>query len=309
LASAARGEAIADAPGAEPEYFLLWPGVPPGGQGVDLPQDPREIDTTPGARIIAAIGRPTLLFFRAQNPDGSAVLIAPGGGYLFEALDQEGIAVARALNRRGISAFVLVYRLPSEGWRNGAEVPLQDAQRAMRLLRARAFEYGIDPARTGVLGFSAGGHLAGQLATRFSPSVYAPVDAADNYDARPSFAGLVYPVVTMMPPFAHEASCAKLLGADASPTLRAAYSIERAVMADTSPCFLCAAADDPDVPVDNTLAMFASLRAQNVAAEMHIFEKGGHGFGLGLPGQPLTAWPDLFLAWLGAHGFLRKAQS
>jgi acetyl esterase/lipase len=145
------------------------------------------------------------------------------------------------------------------------------------------------------------------LATKFANPIYPQVDDSDNTDARPSFAALLYPVITMRPPFAHEATCEKLLGPNAPPGLRAVWSAESFVKADTPPCFLCAAADDPNVSVDNTLMMFASLRRAKVTAEMHIFEKGGHGFGLRAPDAlPISAWPDLFRRWGLDRGYFRQ---
>jgi len=294
------------------ETIPLWPGVPPGGEGVNPTPYTVERSPTPSEyhdREMAGIAHPVLTAFRPRRSDGSAVLILPGGGYSYEAYDLEGIEPALRLNEFGVTAFVLLYRLPGEGWHDRANVPLQDAQRAMRVIRGRAGEYGIDSARLGVLGFSAGGHLAASLGERAGAVVYGPVDANDAYDARPSFTALLYPVITMLPPFGHEASCEKLLGAKASAPLRAAYSVERAVSANTPPCFLAAAADDPDVPVDNTLEMFASLRAAKVASEMHIFEVGGHGFAIrGAAGKPAAAWPDLLQRWAASRGYFRGAQ-
>lgn len=290
------------------ETIDLWPGVPPGGEGLDLANRKIDFGPVPTDRHLSSIAKPILTVLRPEKPDGSALLIAPGGGYSYEAFDFEGMATADEFAARGITCFVLTYRLPYEGWTDGRDVPLQDAQRAMRLIRARGpKDFGLDTARAGVLGFSAGGHLAGSLATRSEAKVYAPVDEADDLDARPSFAALIYPVVTMLPPFAHEASCFRLLGANAPTALRAAYSVERAVTVDTPPCFLCSAADDPDVPVDNSLGLFASLRAAKVPAEMHIFEDGGHGFGLGVDGLPDMQWPELFFRWGQSRKFFRNA--
>jgi acetyl esterase/lipase len=176
----------------------------------------------------------------------------------------------------------------------------------LRLIRANAANFGIDRQRVGAIGFSAGGHLAASLATRHGARVYAPVDATDREDASPSFAAMIYPVITMLPPYAHEASRERLLGEHPTEAQRAAYSCERLVTSDTPPSFLVSAADDPDVPIENTLSMFASLRAAHVPAEMHIFEEGGHGFALrSTADRPVSAWPDLLLRWLSRHGFVR----
>jgi acetyl esterase/lipase len=243
---------------------------------------------------------------RPQTPDGSAILIIPGGSYLFESIDAEGFAPAAVFAAHGITAFVLTYRLPAEGWKHRANVPLEDAERAMRVIRSRAHDYGLDATRIGVMGFSAGGHVAGLLATKSEKPIYPPMDAIDGYDTRPSFAALLYPVITMLLPYAHEASRVRLLGVHTTTTIRTAYSVEHAVTDMTPPTFLCAANDDPDVPLDNTFMMFGSLRAAKVPAELHVFEKGGHGFGIGLPSEPVSQWPDLFLRWGASHSYFRN---
>ena len=293
---------------AGPEIVPLWPGIPPGGSGVHPTltiEDRENLFSATRDRIAMGIAAPTLTVFRPQAPNGAALLIVPGGGYSRILIDKEGGDIAERFDLSGVTGFVLTYRLPSEGWADGPDVPLQDAQRAMRLIRANAARFGIDRGRVGVIGFSAGGHLAASLATRHGARVSAPIDPTDHEDASPSFAALIYPVITMLAPFAHEASRERLLGEHPTTAERAAYSCERLVNADTPPSFLVAAADDPDVPIENTLSMFASLRAAHVPAEMHIFEEGGHGFGLrGAQGKPVSAWPDLLLRWLGRHGYV-----
>lgn len=311
IASGGAADVPAD---STPVALPLWPGLPPGGEGVRLVPHTLERSSDPAQyrdRAVWGVYSPTLTVFRPAVPDGSALLILPGGGYAVEAYDLEGTAIAQLFNAHGVTAFVLTYRLPSEGWKDGRDVPLQDAQRAMRLIRSLGpRDLGLDPARVGVVGFSAGGHLGASLSTRFSEAVYAPVDAADALDARPSFAALLYPVVTMLPPFAHEASCEELLGPNASRALREAYSVERHVTPETPPTFLCAAADDPDVPIDNSLALLAGLRAQQVPCELHVFEKGGHGFALhDAAGKPVAAWPDLLLRWGADRNYFRAGGS
>jgi acetyl esterase/lipase len=174
------------------------------------------------------------------------------------------------------------------------DVALEDAGRAMQIIRAKAHPYGIDPARVGVVGFSAGAHLATMLALR-----------AGRSDTRPDFMALGYPVVTMMKPYAHEASVEHLLGANASRAERAAWSCERFVTRDAPPAFVFAAADDPDVPVQNARMLYGNLQAKGVPAELHIFAHGGHSFGLGAPDSPPSAWPELFLAWGKSRGYFR----
>jgi acetyl esterase/lipase len=290
------------------ETIPLWPAGPPGGQTASPVLDTVETSTVPDVhnRQISGIAHPALTVFRPQTPDGSALLIIPGGSYLFEAEDNEGFGPAALFASRGITAFVLTYRLPDEGWKNGANVPLQDAQRAMRIIRYHCPDYGHEPTRSGVLGFSAGGHLAGLLATKFDTESYAAMDEIDKYDPRPSFAALIYPVITMLLPYAHEASRVRLLGTKVTVAQRTAYSVERAVTVATPPTFLCAADDDPDVPTENSLMMFAALRAAKVQSEMHIFEKGGHGFGLGPPNEPVSQWPELFLRWGASRTYFRN---
>jgi acetyl esterase/lipase len=290
------------------ETIPLWPVRLPDDQTASPVLNTVETSTVPDVhnRQISGIAHPLLTVFRPQAPDGSAVLIIPGGSYFFEAVDNEGFGPASLFAARGITAFVLTYRLPGEGWKNGANVPLQDAQRAMRIIRARCHNDGSEPTRVGVLGFSAGGHLAGTLATKYETESYAATDEIDRYDPKPSFAALIYPVITMLLPYAHEASRVRLLGAKVTTAQRTAYSVERAVTVATPPMFLCAADDDPDVPTENSLMMFAALRAAKVPSEMHIFEKGGHGFGLGPPTLPVSQWPDLFLRWGASRDYFRN---
>jgi acetyl esterase/lipase len=177
----------------------------------------------------------------------------------------------------------------------------------MRTVRTNASRYGIDPSRIGAIGFSAGGHLVASLATRSAESLYAPVDEIDRAPARPTFFAVGYPVVTMLAPFAHEASREHLLGKSATIEQRTAWSAERFVTSDTPPGFLFTTADDPYVPVENTTALFATMRDSKVQAEMHIFERGGHGFGLRLPAtMPAASWPDLLVRWGRAREFFRN---
>lgn len=291
------------------EVIPLWPGDPPGSRATKPSLQITERSTAPSEyrdRAATGIAAPTLTVFRPKKPDGSALLIAPGGGYKRVVIDKEGFEAARRFNEAGVTCFVLLYRLPMDGWADGADVPLQDTQRAMRIIRANAQRFAIDPAKTGVLGFSAGGHVAASLATRNAAKVYAAVDAQDSADAKPTFAALMYPVITMYPQHAHPGSRQYLLGDLPSEAQMAAYSCEKLVDPNTPPTFLTAAQDDKEVPLDNTLEMFASLRAAHVPTEMHIFEEGGHGFGLRkAQGLPAALWPDLLLHWMARRGYVR----
>jgi acetyl esterase/lipase len=306
-ATAAAAPALAEVLPDPTEVVPLWPGRPPGARAA-LPQE-QIVDRVKASgfqdRFVTGIGRPLMTVFRPARPNGAAVLIAPGGGYIRVVIDKEGFEVAQRLAAAGITSFVLRYRLPAEGWDRAADVPLQDAQRAMRLIRAGAATWGIDPGRVCAMGFSAGGHVAASLATRHGAKVYPAVDDADRLDARPDLSALMYPVIDMAPPYAHAGSRTALLGAAATSDDEIAYSPHRHVNRATPPTFLVHASDDLGVPTENTLSYLAALRAAKVAAEAHIFEEGGHGFGIYLArGKPAAAWPDLFLAWAARRGFL-----
>lgn len=320
LAAAVARPALADTlvvgdgvlPGDPKENILLWPGLPPGGEGLSLPpirvhnHEPPFL--TPTDRAIDRIGLPVMNVFRPDKPDGSAMIIAPGGGYSREMLDFEGMDVARRFNGAGITCFVLRYRLPGEGWANRQHVPLQDAQRAMRLVRGNAARYGLDEAHIGFMGFSAGGHLAASIATCFDDNVYKAVDAFDQVDARPSFSVPMYPVIALGEG-AHVGSRNNLLGPNPSKELVDFYSLQTRVLADTPPTFIAVAADDTVVlPLPNALAYYTALQVSRVPSEIHLFEAGGHGFGLARTvGRPTAAWPDMLLRWGASHGFFRNA--
>ena len=293
----------------EPDAVIdLWPAGPPGGEDVTLEEKIVERENPYNLLDRAAhnVTRPTLSVFRPQKPDGSAILIIPGGGYSWVVIDKEGYEGARWFSRQGATVYVLRHRLPHQGWAAGADTPLQDAQRAIRLIRARASADGVDPQRVMVMGFSAGGHVAGSLATRFNAPVYAPHDAIDQLSARPDAAVLMYPVVTMKQGPAHPGSRRNLLGETPSDAMVAKYSLETAPPADTPPTFILHAADDASVPVENTLLLFSALKAANVPASLHIFETGGHGFGLrGLDNDPRRAWPDMVMDWGGKQGVFK----
>jgi acetyl esterase/lipase len=286
FAAAAAPAASDDIPGAT---IQLWPGTAPGTAGT-LPTpkiEQRSKDAGFNDRWVTGVARPGLTVRRPGRANGAAVLLIPGGGYGFIAWDNEGEEQARWLNKLGVTCFILSYRLPAEGWSNRALVPLQDAQRAVRLIRARAGDYGVDPKRVAVLGFSAGGHLAGSLATRHAEPCYAPVDA-----------GLIYPVVTLAEPFTHAGSRDNLLGTPSSDALRRDASVERRVSADTPPVFLIHASDDDTVPIANSLTLYQALLAAKRPVELHAFDQGGHGFGTRLPDSaPASVWPKLFAAY------------
>ena len=285
------------------ERFPLWPGSPPGAPRT-LPRPEAQLYPDPNYPQIwvKGIAVPEVNVFRPALPDGSAILAIPGGGYGFLAVQNEGLHVAERFNADRTTVFVLSYRLPGEGWANRAIVPLSDAQRAMRLIRARSAEFKIDPSRLGVLGFSAGGHLAADLSVSYDQSVYAPVDAADRISAKPAFSGLIYPVATFQS-FTHAGSRDSLLGPNAPPGLVHARSPELHVNSATPPSFVVHAFDDGLVPIENSFRWIAAARAAKVPVEAHLFAEGGHGFGLHLPKEfPGSRWPDLFALWMHKHG-------
>lgn len=291
------------APGSDLEVVDLWPGRPPGGGG-PVPTDYRFDETLRG--VVTAVTRPCMMVMRPERPNGAAVIIAAGGGYRRIDIGHEGLPVGEWLNRAGITAFILVYRLPGEGWTAGPDAPRQDAQRAIRLVRANAQDYGLDPERIGLLGFSAGGHLMGEAAVGGDVELYQDVDEDDELPARVALAGLLYPVITLRQPFDRTISSRRvLIGEDPSEAMRRAYSVDTQVNERTPPTFLVQASDDPIAVTDHPLIMFSALRAAKIPAELHIFERGGHGFGLGVPGTPAAAWPTLFLAWIRGRGLLR----
>jgi acetyl esterase/lipase len=293
--------------GEPTETIDLWPGGAPGAPAT-LPVETvkeRSKDKAYNDRYVFGISRPRMAVFRPAKPNGGAVLITPGGGYNWVVIDKEGYEMARLLAARGVTAFVLFYRLPHEGWAAGPDTPLCDAQRAMRLIRHRASRYRIDTKRICAMGFSAGGHLCADLLTRFDAKLYAPVDAADTVSARPDMAAPIYPVVSMTLPTAHAGSRKNLIGENASLELERAHSPHLNVPANAPPTFLLHAEDDSSVVAENSLLLRAALLARKVAVETHLFADGGHGFGLRLAkGKSVEGWEHLFFAWARKKGLL-----
>ncbi|MFS2109278.1 alpha/beta hydrolase [Sphingomonas sp. Sphisp140] len=285
------------------ERFPIWPGSPPGGEGLNVRDETVRRSANGPADDIAwpHVATPMLNVVPAPQPNGGALLYVPGGGYARVALGREGSGIARAFAARGFTVFELLYRLPHDGWAAGADVPLQDAQRAIRLIRAGAARWRIDPARVAAIGFSAGGHLTARLASRPALRTYEPVDAADAQSARPTVAGLFFPVITMTEPNAHAHSKRELLGSDTSPDRISRFSAEAGLPADMPPTFVAHAADDPVVSPANSLMMFAALQAAKIPSELHIFEKGGHGLPLREAGSE-HPWPGLFERFARNHG-------
>ena len=263
-----------------------------------------EKSETKGMERISFVTVPTLTVFQpeASKANGTAVIICPGGGYGIIAIGHEGYDVAKRFNEMGVTAFVLKYRLPSDKTMINKEIgPLQDAQQAFRIVRKRAVEFGINPDRVGVVGFSAGGHLAATTATHFEKQVG---ELADNSNVRPDFQILGYPVITFHD-FGHKGSKENLIGKEASPEKIMEYSNEEQVTAKTPPVFLVHAADDKTVPVKNSLSYYEACVKNGVSAEMHLYPKGGHGFGLNNKTTP-DKWMDRVENWMAGMGWLKK---
>lgn len=290
--------------GAQPpaEVLPLWPGEPPGGAGVTVEERVVERNRSPTGlqdRYVQHVRRPTLTVFRPDRPNGASLLIAPGGGYKWVVMDKEGYECGERFARAGLTVYVMSYRQPADGWAAGPATPLQDVQRAMRLVRRRA----PDPARVALMGFSAGGHVAGCCSLMFDRPAYAPLDEADRLSARPDLVLLGYPVASMDPAIAHVGSRRELLGDSPTPKAQRAWSLEDLARPDAPPTFLLHALDDASVPPANSLRLMAALRDKAVPVEAHFFEEGGHGFGLRYAaGKPAAAWPDLALGWIGRKG-------
>lgn len=292
-------------PGPAPqEVWDVWPGRPPGGERVTAwsgsQPPPRPVLTGD----IRGYARPVLAVWRPQFPSGGSLLILPGGGYHIVSWDNEGTSIAHRLLPTGVTIYVLAYRLPGDrlGWANEADAPLADAQRAMRLIRGDAVVHGRDPADVGVLGFSAGGHLAGRLLTEYDRSAYAALDARDAHSTRPAYAGLLYPVITLKAPYTHTGSRRALIGAGDEASA-AALSVETNIRAGICPTFVAQALDDDVVDPENALIALRAFRAAGVPCELHLLQSGGHGFGVTLPPDlPAASWPELFATWVRQQG-------
>lgn len=301
----AQTQALTLAPADPTEVVRLWPSGAPGGEGVTVVPIIPERSTDPAYRDRYAQHTidPIMTVMRPERPNGSAMLLIPGGGYRWSVLDKEGFDVARVFAASGTTCFVLQYRLPADGWAAGPDAPLQDAQRAIRLIRSRAAEFGVRPDRVAVLGASAGGHLAGLTSAR-TDAAYAPVDAADATSLRPDLTLLMYPVATMSDPHVHAGSRTHLLGESPSEARIAACSLEQMNWTGAAPVFLLHAMDDASVPVENSLMLLATLKAASVKTEAHLFQEGGHGFGVRLiQGRPARVWPELACAWAARLDF------
>ncbi|MBC7722802.1 MAG: alpha/beta hydrolase [Pedobacter sp.] len=254
---------------------------------------------------VSGIINPCLYAYIPEKKDSAktCVIICPGGGYARLAIDHEGFQVAAAFNKKGITAFVLKNRVPidAECFENKEIVALMDVQQAIKLVRDGATQFGINATNIGVMGFSAGGHLASTIGTHYTINF---IDNKENTSLRPDFLVLGYPVISFMDSLAHMGSRDNMLGKNPSEEKKILYSNELQVNAQTPPSFLVHAADDKTVKVDNSLLFFMALQKNKVASEMHIFQKGGHGFGLNNKAEPIN-WIDNLFAWMKANKFIK----
>jgi acetyl esterase/lipase len=272
----------------EPKLELLWPDGAPGAKGQSENDQPTISISLPPA----------------DKATGAAVVVCPGGGYGGLAMSYEGIDVGQWFNSFGTAALVLKYRHKGSGYEHPA--PLQDAQRAIRTARARAAELKINPDRIGIMGFSAGGHLASSAGTHFDKGKPDAADPVERVGCRPDFLILCYPVISLTTPYTHQGSKKNLLGDNPDAKLVESMSSELQVSGETPPTFLFHTDADTGVPPENSVLFYLALRKAKIPAELHIYEKGRHGVGLarGLPA--LSTWPDLCEAWMRGRGLLDK---
>jgi acetyl esterase/lipase len=278
---------LAQPPANLPKADLLWPGAAPESQGTE------DIDKPSLAPYLVPAGRGT----------ATAVIVCPGGAYAYLAMDHEGDQVAKWLNSLGVSAFVLKYRL---GPKYHHPVELWDAQRAIRTVRFKAAEYRLSPDRIGIMGFSAGGHLASTAGTHFDAGDPDNADPINRVSSRPDFMILCYPVISFGE-FTHQGSKRNLLGENPDPKLVESLSNETQVTARTPPTFLFHTTNDAAVPVENSVMFYAALRKAAVPAELHIYERGPHGVGLAATDEVLSTWPARLADWLRVRGLLNSA--
>ena len=254
----------------------LYPGVVPGSKKSSVKE---KVIFENGTFLVADVIAPTLTKFSPAKLNGTSVIICPGGGYGILAIDHEGVEVARLFNESGITAFVLKSRLPNDIIMVDKSIgPLQDAQQAIRTVRQQAVAWGLNPDKIGIMGFSAGGHLAATAATHFNTKV--DPDIKDTISVRPNFAILIYPVISFNDSITHKGSKLNLIGINPSAALVTKFSNELQVTKDCPPVFLVHAGDDEAVPVENSIRFYQACKKNNVPAEMHIYSKGGHGFGM-----------------------------
>jgi acetyl esterase/lipase len=275
----------------------VWPNGAPDSNGITTPEelyDGKRVRNVSEAEIYVYLPK-------IGNNTGAAVVICPGGGYMIEAMDHEGYDMAEWLTTQGVAGIVLKYRLPY----GHDQIPLEDAQRALRIVRQKAAEWGINPSKIGIAGSSAGGHLASTAGTKFDLGKPDSNDPLEKYSCRPDFMLLLYPVITFNEEFGHMGSRTNLIGAGNKWELVEKYSNELHVTAQTPPTFLILADDDGGVPPRNSIEFYLALKKYKIPAEMHIFRDGGHGFGMNKKNIPVDQWPNLFAQWMKAQGITK----
>jgi acetyl esterase/lipase len=284
------------------EEIRLWPGTPPGNGKVTGPE---KIGTEgAGYGAVSNITTPRMRVYRPATPNGAAVLVAGGGGYFRIQLWKESTPAAEWLQARGFTVFELIYRLPNDGWDSTA--PFMDAQRAMKIIRSRAGEFGVDPGRIGIMGFSAGGHLAGFTAYQSARALYSGTDAYEKVSARPDFAVLLFPVVTLRKPYDTTRTRREIIGDKANTKAEMEWSLDTWADKSAPPTIIFASADDPTTPPGHGILLFETLIAAGASAELHLFRDGGHGWGLGKSGQVISQWPSLFENWARSLEIVEK---
>lgn len=292
---------------AQNEVIPLWSAKIPGAIQV---QDYEEIETYKDEKLqnIRQVTTPTLSVFLPEkvNHNGTAVIVFPGGGYTHLSMEKEGFKVARWLNTLGITAVVLKYRLPSDEIMEDKTIgPLQDAQEAVRAVRRNADKWKVDINKIGIIGFSAGGHLAATLSTRYLDSLY---NINDTLSARPNFSMLIYPVISMKKEVTHQGSRDNLLGKTPSDSLINKFSVNEQINSLTPETFMVHASDDTSVPVENSILYYQALIKHKVPAELHLYEKGGHGFGLGVK-ETSQFWTNQAENWLRSHHYINELKT
>ncbi len=291
------------------EKVNLWPTTPPGPRYASEEIVERGSADKPD-RHITHISNPRIEVFLPVNPDPNrpACVVIPGGGYGILAFDKEGWDVARMLNAHGVAAFVLIHRMPdgTPPTADSEPMPMQDVHRALRIVHANADRWNINPKCIGIMGFSAGGHLASTAATQFDAGKTEDSDPIQRQPCRPDFAVLIYPVIEMHDPVAHVGSRNNLIGKEPSPELMNRYSADLNVTRNTPPLFLAHAEDDGAVPVQNSILMAQAAAKAHVPCELVLFTKGGHGFGLGPVGSEVSAWPSRCIEWMKAMKIISR---
>ncbi len=285
---------------AQNKVIDIWNGKVPGA--IQSDEFKQRVDTTAGWVDKHSIVKPDLYFYPApaEKATGTAVIICPGGGYSGLAIRHEGLQVAQWFNSLGITAFVLTYRQPDDAiMENKSIAPMQDGQRAMRIVRRHAKEWGINPDKIGIMGFSAGGHVASTISTHYNEKVYEPDDLTS---ARPDFSLLIYPVISMDSTITHMGSRVNLLGNNPTPEQVKHFSNELQVDAQTPPAFLVQSFDDDAVPVQNSILYALALRKYNIPSELHLYQSGGHGYGMGRSTNTESTWTEACRNWLKARG-------